>query len=60
MELLGHSMINTTLDAYAHVMPALQRDAADKMDALLRPHDDDKGRGSTRGSQDGENEDAGG
>ncbi len=51
MELLGHSMISTTLDVYAHVMPALQRDAADKMDTLLRPNSDRQGRGSTRGSQ---------
>ncbi len=36
MELLGHSMIGTTLDVYAHVLPALTRDAADKMDAVLR------------------------
>lgn len=51
MELLGHSMISTTLDVYAHVMPALQRDAADKMDALLRSKNDRNGRGSTPGSQ---------
>jgi hypothetical protein len=44
-------MISTTLDVYAHVMPALQRDAADKMDALLRPNNDRKARGGTRGGQ---------
>jgi hypothetical protein len=39
MELLGHSMTGTTLDVYAHVLPALTRDAAEKMDALLRRSD---------------------
>ncbi len=32
---LGHSNIATTAAAYAHVLPALQREAAGKMDALL-------------------------
>jgi len=32
---LGHSTIATTAAAYAHVLPALQRQAANKMDALL-------------------------
>lgn len=32
---LGHSTIATTAASYAHVLPALQRDAANKMDALL-------------------------
>jgi integrase len=35
MELLGHSQIRTTLDIYSHVMPALAREAADRMGALL-------------------------
>lgn len=35
MELLGHSNIGTTADIYAHVMPAMMRDMADKMDAIL-------------------------
>ncbi|MCW2901032.1 MAG: Integrase [Streptosporangiaceae bacterium] len=35
MELLGHSQIRTTLDIYTHVIPALARDAADRMGALL-------------------------
>ena len=35
METLGHSQISTTLDLYAHVVPSLQRDAADLMDAVL-------------------------
>ncbi len=36
-ERLGHSQISVTLDVYSHVMPGMQRDAADRMDALLNP-----------------------
>ncbi len=36
METLGHSQISLTMDTYAHVMPSLQREAADRMDDLLR------------------------
>ena len=35
MDLLGHSKISTTMDTYAHVMPAMMQDAADSMDKLL-------------------------
>lgn len=35
MELLGHSQMRTTTDIYSHVMPALARDAADRMGAIL-------------------------
>ena len=35
MELLGHSNIGTTADIYSHVMPAMMRDVASKMDAVL-------------------------
>lgn len=35
METLGHSQIAMTMNVYSHVMPALQREAADKMDAIL-------------------------
>ena len=35
MDTLGHSHISTTMDIYGHVMPALQQDAAEKMDRLL-------------------------
>ncbi len=35
MEILGHSQISLTMNTYAHVMPALQREAADRMDAVL-------------------------
>jgi integrase len=34
-ETLGHSQLSTTADIYAHVMPELQRDAADRMGTLL-------------------------
>jgi len=36
METLGHSQISLTLDTYSHVLPVLQRDAADRMNLLLR------------------------
>jgi integrase len=35
METLGHSQISLTMDTYSHVIPALQRDAADRMEAVL-------------------------
>jgi integrase len=35
METLGHSQIGLTLNTYAHVVPSMQRDAADVMDRLL-------------------------
>jgi len=35
METLGHSQISLTMNTYSHVIPALQRDAAERMDALL-------------------------
>lgn len=35
METLGHSQISLTLNTYSHVMPALQREAADQMESLL-------------------------
>src|SRR3954469_9513190 len=35
MELLGHSQMRTTMDIYSHVMPALAREAADRMGAVL-------------------------
>lgn len=35
METLGHSQISLTMNTYSHVMPVLQRDAAEKMDAIL-------------------------
>jgi integrase len=35
METLGHSTIGVTMNTYAHVMPAVQREAADQLDRLL-------------------------
>ena len=32
---LGHSEIGLTMNTYARVLPALQRDAADSLDELL-------------------------
>lgn len=34
-EILGHASIQITLDTYSHVLPSLQRDAADRFDAVL-------------------------
>lgn len=36
METLGHSQISLTLNTYSHVLPALQIDAAAKLDAILK------------------------
>jgi integrase len=35
METLGHSQIALTMDTYSHVMPVMQREAANLMDQLL-------------------------
>jgi integrase len=35
MEVLGHSQISLTMNTYAHVIPTVLRDAADKMQAAL-------------------------
>ena len=35
MEILGHSQMRTTMDIYSHAMPALAREAADRMPLLL-------------------------
>ncbi|HEX6349873.1 MAG TPA: tyrosine-type recombinase/integrase [Candidatus Dormibacteraeota bacterium] len=37
MEMLGHSQIALTMNTYSHVIPAMQREAAARLDALLRP-----------------------
>ena len=37
MEVLGHASITMTMNTYAHVAPALQREAAASLDAVLRP-----------------------
>jgi integrase len=35
-ERLGHASIQLTLDTYSHVLPTMQRVAAEKMDAFFR------------------------
>lgn len=35
MEMLGHSTIALTMNTYSHVIPALEREAADTMNAIL-------------------------
>jgi integrase len=35
METLGHSQISLTMNTYSHVLPVLQQEAADKMQAVL-------------------------
>ncbi len=34
-ERLGHSQISVTMDTYSHVLPTMQREAANKMNAIL-------------------------
>jgi integrase len=34
-ELLGHSEISMTMDTYSHVLPSMQREAMDKLDAFF-------------------------
>jgi hypothetical protein len=36
MDTLVHSAIAATMNTYGHVMPRMQRDAADRMNELLR------------------------
>jgi len=35
-ERLGHSSIAMTLDVYSHVIPSMQREAANKIDGLFK------------------------
>lgn len=35
-EMLGHASVSITLDLYSHVLPNMQREAAETMDQLLR------------------------
>jgi integrase len=35
MGILGHSQISLTMNTYAHLSPALERDAVDRLDAIL-------------------------
>ena len=38
-EHLGHSDITLTPNTYSHVLPSMQEEAAEKMDAILKPID---------------------
>jgi integrase len=50
MEILGHSQFSLTMNTYSHVIPALQQDAAGRMDGLLASkvdyHEADRGQPS--------------
>ena len=35
METLGHSLISLTMNTYSHVTPALQQEAASRMEEIL-------------------------
>ena len=35
MEQLGHSQIALTMNTYSHVIPSLEREAADRMNTIL-------------------------
>jgi integrase len=35
MQTLGHSAIAVTMNTYSHVLPTMQREAADRMNELL-------------------------
>jgi integrase len=48
MDVLGHSAITLTLNTYSHVVPALQTEAARRMDTALGWHDHKPARGSGR------------
>ena len=34
-EMLGHANIRQTMDTYSHVLPNMQQQAAERMDAML-------------------------
>src|SRR5262245_45468680 len=44
MDILGHSQIAVTMNIYGHVIPAMQEEAADKIDAALQG-DEDQSKG---------------
>lgn len=37
MEILGHSQIGITMNLYSHVLPAMRKEIANSMDAILTP-----------------------
>ena len=63
MEILGHSQISVTMNTYSHVLPEVQREAADRMDSALRGQEPDEAPTPTAGrllsellSSEGDNE----
>jgi len=40
MEILGHSQIAITMNIYSHVMPEMEQEAANRLDALLGDQDE--------------------
>ena len=42
MEILSHSQISLTMNTYAHVLPEMGRDAANRMSDLIRGENDDR------------------
>lgn len=56
MEVLGHSEIGVTMNIYSHVIPEVQRDAAERLDALLGDGSDSAAatRAATQGSDGGD------
>ena len=61
--ILGHSQLSITADIYTHVLPELERDAAERIEALLGENDASEenqanieGEGdANQASQEGEN-----
>lgn len=51
MELLGHSQIGLTMNTYSHVMPALKREAMDRLSQLLSDPNAKGVKGSIGGGQ---------
>lgn len=47
MEILGHSQIAITMNLYSHVLPAMQKEVAAQMDAILTPKPPAKGAMAT-------------
>jgi integrase len=43
-ELLGHSTIAMTMDTYSHLLPSMQKDAANKMDTAFQFRDETGGK----------------
>ena len=59
--ILGHSQLSITADIYTHVLPELERDAAERMEALLGEndanHENIEGEGdANQASEEGEND----